>query len=470
MISLDGNGGKFCDGLSRRELLRIGGLGAAGLSLPGLLSARQAHATGLPPRANRCILLFMSGGPAQQDTWDLKPDASGAARGEFRPIKTNVPGIEISDHFPMLARQMDKVSILRSVTHDSNVHTVGAHAMLTGNLYPRPSIAEVNASPTDFPHYGAVLSKLRPSERRMPSFVQLPQQNRNTDGIVWPGQGGGFLGSRYDAMLVTAEYEKYKSTVAEYENKRFRTPSLSLPDGVSAERLSARQKLLRALDGEARRTERDASEGLLDHYREQAFNLVSSPETQRAFNLDAEPDAVKDRYGRHLFGQGCLLARRLSAAGVPLVTVFWHPDGTTTAPSWDTHADHYSHMKSHLMPPCDRAFSALLEDLGRSGMLADTLVVWMGEFGRTPQINSSGGRDHWGMCQSVVMAGGGVRGGVVHGKSDKTAAYPEEDPISPGDIGATLYSLMGIRPDSEIVDQTGRPHPLVRGEPIAAIL
>jgi uncharacterized protein (DUF1501 family) len=219
-----------------------------------------------------------------------------------------------------------------------------------------------------------------------------------------------------------------------------------------------------------RAAEQDAAAGLLDHYREKAYNLLSSTETQRAFHLDAEPAAIRDRYGRHLFGQGCLLARRLATAGVPLVTVYWHPDGTTAAPSWDTHQKNYEHLKSHLMPPCDRAFSALLEDLHQRGMLEETLVIWMGEFGRTPQINKDGGRDHWGMCQSVVMAGGGIRGGQVYGKSDRTAAYPAENPVSPGDIGATIYSLLGVRPDAEIVDQTGRPHPLVRGEPLQALL
>ncbi|HLK60377.1 MAG TPA: DUF1501 domain-containing protein, partial [Chthonomonadaceae bacterium] len=193
-------------------------------------------------------------------------------------------------------------------------------------------------------------------------------------------------------------------------------------------------------------------------------------ETQRAFNLDAEPAQIRDRYGRHLFGQGCLLARRLAAAGVPLITLYWHPDGTTTAPSWDTHEKNYENLKGHLMPPCDQGFAALLEDLHQSGMLKDTLVVWMGEFGRTPQINKAGGRDHWGMCQSIVMAGGGVKGGQVYGRSDRIAAYPEENPVTPGDVGATIYSLLGVHPETEIVDQTGRPHPLVHGEPIRAIL
>jgi hypothetical protein len=472
MFSIKGpSNSHCCDGLTRRDLLRIGGLGAAGLMLPDLLRAQNAPVAGRRfGQAKRCILLFMSGGPPQQDTFDLKPDAPAEPRGEFKPIRTNVPGIEISEHLPMLARQADKYAIIRSVTHDSNIHTVGAHAMLTGNSYPKVASGEINASSTDFPHYGAVLSHLRKSDRRLPPFVSMPQKNTNTDGTVWPGQGGGFLGARYDPLQVTAEYEKHKQDPKDYENCRFRTPSLSLPEGVTPERFDARRRLLAALENETRGAERDAAAGLLDHYREKAFNLLGSTETQRAFDLEAEPAKVRDRYGRHLFGQSCLLARRLSAAGVPLVTVYWHPDGNTVAPSWDTHEKNYPNLKGHLMPPCDQGFSALLEDLHQSGMLDSTLVVWMGEFGRTPQVNAAGGRDHWGMCQSIVMAGGGVQGGQVYGKTDKIAAYPAENPVSPGDVGATIYWLLGVRPDAEIVDQTGRPHPLVRGEPITALL
>ena len=460
---------RACGGPSRREFLRIGGLSALGLSLPGLLEAQSAPA-GRFGSAKRCILLFMSGGPPQQDTFDLKPDAPEGIRGEFKPIKTNVPGIEISEMFPMLARQADKYTIVRSVSHESNIHTVGAHAMLTGNTYPKAANGDISASPSDFPNYGSVLTYLRRGNPHVPTFVALPQKNTNTDGTVWPGQGGGFLGAQFDPLQVTADYEKHKSDLASYTNRPFHTPALTLPAGMTADRFQARKRLLDALEQDMRRADRDATLGLLDRYREKAYSLLSSTETQRAFDLDAEPARVRDRYGRHLFGQGCLLARRLAAAGVPLVTVFWHPDGSTVAPSWDTHEKNFEHLKGHLMPPCDQGFSALLEDLHESGMLKDTLVVWMGEFGRTPQINKAGGRDHWGMCQSIVMAGGGIRGGQVYGKSDRTGAYPAEDPVSPGDLGATIYSLLGVRPDTEIVDQTGRPHPVVRGEVVRGLL
>lgn len=469
---MDGNlfGISCCDGLTRREALRIGGLGMAGLLLPDLLRAQEKSGGALPfGRARRCILLFMSGGPPQQDTWDLKPDAPVEQRGLFKPIPTSVAGIEISEYFPLLARQADKYAILRSVTHDSNIHTVGAHLMLTGNAYPKPAVGEIAASPSDFPHYGAVLTKLRPTSAKVPPFVALPQKNTNTDGTIWPGQGGGFLGEQYDPLFLTAEYKRHQSDPKAYENCVFKTPALTLPKGLTMERVETRRRLLQTLDRITRKAEQAASLGLLDAHRERAYDLLTSPETQRAFDLDAEPPALRDKYGRHLFGQSCLLARRLAAAGVPLVTVFWHPDGTPAAPSWDTHEHHYHHLKSHLMGPADRGFAALLEDLHQRGMLHDTLVVWMGEFGRTPQINANGGRDHWGMCQSIVMAGGGIRGGQVYGKSDRVAAYPTENPVSPGDVSATIYTLLGVPPEAEIVDQTGRPHPVTRGEPIRAL-
>lgn len=474
MMSFRGQGVRCCDGVTRREFLQLGGLGAAGLALPDLLGFRAASAShsnsGIPfGRAKRCILLFMTGGPPQMDTWDLKPDAPAAVRGEFKPIRTNVPGIEISEQFPLLARVADRYAIIRSVTHDSNIHTVGAHAMLTGNVYTKTATGEISASPSDFPHYGSVIAKLRPRLPRVPAFVALPQKQQNTDGTVWPGQGGGFLGAQYDPLQVSAEYQKYKKDARDYENCRFRTPALTLPDGMTADRFNARRRLLAEMENQVKHADESAEMGLLDQYREKAFDLLSSTESQRAFNLDDESIATRDLYGRHLFGQGCLLARRLAAAGVPLVTVYWHPDGNTTAPSWDTHEKNYENLRSHLMSPCDRAFSGLLEDLRRTGMIDDTLVVWMGEFGRTSQINPAGGRDHWGACQSIVMAGAGIRGGIVHGKSDKVGAYPIEDPVSPGDIGATIYTLLGIRPDTEIVDRTGQPHHLVRGEAIQAL-
>lgn len=470
MFSLKSTGVQRCDGVSRREFLRIGGLGTAGLMLPDLLRAQSATSRRGFGSAKTCILLFMSGGPPQVDTFDLKPDAPIDVRGEFKPIKTSVPGIEISEYFPMLARHADKYAIVRSVTHDCNIHTVSAHAMLTGNPYPKAANGETPASPTDFPHYGAVLTKLRPCDPHVPTYVSMPQLNTNTDGTIWPGQGGGFLGSRYDPLRIKADYVSYKTDPNSYMDCRFHTPDLTLPVGVDSARVDLRRELLATMEQGMRVATHEAEMGLLDQSREQAFNLLSSGATQRAFDLDREPDNVKERYGRHLFGKGCLLARRLAQAGVPLITIYWHPDGTPTSPCWDTHADNYKNLKGHLMTPCDRAFSALLEDLSERGMLDETLVVWMGEFGRSPRINGAGGRDHWSMCQSIVMAGGGIRGGQVYGCSDATASAPAENAVTPGDIGATIYTLLGVRPDAEIVDQTGRPHPLVHGDPIAALI
>jgi hypothetical protein len=471
MLSIKGAKTRCCDGITRRDFLRIGGLGTMGLMLPSLLRAQAASATrGSFGSAKRCILLFMYGGPPHQDTWDLKPNAPAEIRGEFNPIKTNVPGIEISEYFPMLARHADKYALIRSVTQETNIHTVAAHAMLTGNPYPKPADRDVHASPSDFPHYGSVLSQVRPSDRRLPTFVALPLRIANTDGTITPGQGGGFIGAEFDPFQVKVDMPRLNPDPKAYENLTFRTPNLTLAEGISSARLNARRGLRQAVDRGLRAIDKESTMRSLDHFTEKAFNLLSSPETQRAFNLDAEPDRVRDRYGRLVFGQGCLLARRLSEAGVPMVTVYWHFDGTAVDPAWDTHKDNYPNLKNRLMPPTDRAFSALLEDLHQRGLLEDTLVIWSGEFGRTPKINAQGGRDHWGACQSVVMAGAGVKGGQVYGSSDATASHPASDPVIPADVGATIYHLLGISPDTEIVDQTGRPHPVVRGEAIHGIL
>ena len=291
MFTIKSRGVQCCDGLSRRELLQIGGLGTLGLTLPNLIRA-QEHSGRIKPvgKAKRCILLFMSGGPPQMDTFDLKPEAPVELRGLYKPIRTNVSGIEISEHFPLLAQQAHRYAILRSVTHDSNIHTVGAHYMPTGNPVPKVANGEINASPTDFPHYGSVLAHLRPTKGHLPTAVTLPQKNTNTDGTIWPGQGGGFLGGQYDPLYVTAEYKRHLDDPKLYENCKFRTPALTLPEGVSQERLRDRRALLESIERQTRRTEQEAKAGLLDRYREKAFNLLSSSETLRAFQLDQEPE------------------------------------------------------------------------------------------------------------------------------------------------------------------------------------
>jgi hypothetical protein len=471
MLSIRGAKVRCCDGFTRRDFLRIGGLGTMGLMLPSLLKAQAASAAAHSfGSAKRCIMLFMYGGPPHQDTWDLKPDAPAEIRGEFKPIKTNVPGIEISEYFPMLARHADKYAIIRSVTQETNIHTIAAHAMLTGHPYPKPAQNDVSASPDDFPHYGAVLSQVRPSDPRLPTFVALPLRIGNTDGKVTPGQGGGFIGGEYDPFQVNVTMPRLNPDPQAYENLNFRTPNLTLSEGISSARMNARRGLQREVDTALRAIDREATMRSFDYYAEKAFNILSSRETQRAFNLDAESAKVRDRYGRLVFGQGCLLARRLIEAGVSLVTVYWHMDGTAVDPAWDTHKDNYPNLKNRLMPPTDRAFSALLEELNQRGLLEDTLVVWSGEFGRTPKINAQGGRDHWGTCQSVVMAGAGVKGGQVFGSSDETAGYPVSDAVTPADVGATIYHLLGISPNTEVIDQTGRPHPIIRGTPIHGVM
>lgn len=459
MLSIRGNAQRCCDRLSRRELLRAGGLATLGLSLPGWLQARQALGGESSSKARSCILVFMWGGPAHQDVWDLKPEGPSATRGEFRPIETTAPGIQISEHFPQIARQGDKLAIVRSVTHADNNHSTGAHAMLTGRPHPLQR-ENFGPSPDDFPHFGSVLGKLRPAAAGLPTFVALPERIRTTNGPYVPGQGGGILGRRYDPFTIDQHPDE----------PDFEVDSLRLPDRVDLPRLDARRRLLRSLDEVAAAWEDVTEVAALDAYYQQALDMVISPAARRAFDLEREEPRVRDRYGRHTFGQSCLLARRLIEAGVGLVTVYWHRDEPGVDTTWDTHADNFPQLKNRLMPPTDQGFSALLEDLAERGMLDSTLVVWSSEFGRTPHINGNGGRDHWGKANSVVFAGGGVAGGQVHGATDEQAAAPTRDPVSPGDVAATIYTLLGLDPHREIRDRLDRPFPIANGKPIRPLL
>ncbi len=480
MLTFTSAGNPCCDGVRRRDFLKVGGLGALGL--PELLRMRAAHATQPPNllpqkgrgsstfgRAKRCLLLFMFGGPPHQDTFDLKPDAPAEVRGEFKPISTNVPGIQICELLPQLARVADKYAIIRSVTHPSNAHSASAHHMLTGNIHPNPAGENLEPKPNDWPTFGSSLTKLRPSTKRLPTFVSLPWKVHNTGGQTWPGQGGGFLGAAYDPFRVNVTYPRLDDTPKHYEGLPFKVEDIVMPDGLSVARMQARRSLLDSVGRGFQRMEQFASVRNHDAFYEHALELVTSPEAQRAFDLSLEPATSRERYSQHIFGQGVLMAKRLLEAGVPLVTVYWAQDGTDAAPAWDTHAKNFHYLRTRLLPPTDRVLSTVLSDLSASGLLEETLVVWMGEFGRTPKINPSAGRDHWGACQSVVMAGAGIRGGQVIGASDATAAYPTDNPISPGDLAATIYHLIGLAPDTEIRDQLDRPVPLARGRVVTEL-
>lgn len=456
MFHLYGRGTQLCDGLNRREFLRVGGLGLAGLSLPTLLQGRARGAAS--GRAKSCIQLFMWGGPSQHETFDLKPHAPSGIRGEFQPIATNVPGIRICEHLPRLARMADRYAILRSVTHTGTNHGTSAYHMLTGHIHFSPGTLR-HPTPNDFPSVGCAVSRFGRPPKDMPAYVALPSVLHDGDGGEVPGQGPGLLGQRYAPFYVSGDPTR----------PDFSIQSLLLPDDVDARRFRGRIDLQAALDRQGDSLARlPAANGMEGHYQ-RAFRLLQSAAARRAFDLASEPARVRERYGWHPFGQSCLIARRLVEASVPLVTVYWNAPHIDDLQHWDTHKDSFNRLKNHLLPPFDRAMTALLEDLQGRGLLEETLVVWMGEFGRTPKLNRNAGRDHWGFCQSVLMAGAGVRGGQVYGSSDACAAYAAEAPVSPDDLAATVFSCLGIRLDQELRDPQGRPLPLCTGKPILGL-
>lgn len=447
--------------MSRRQLLEAGSLGVCGLSLSSML-AGQAHAAAANPagkgpgfgKAKRCILLFMWGGPSHLDTWDLKPSAPVEVRGEFKPIATRVPGIQISEHFPRLAQQADKYAIVRSVTHDDPAHLSSVHALMTGRLAPRPKSDAEPPSRRDWPAIGTFLGKLRPSDSPLPPSVTLPWivSHPAAPGGIAPGQHGGMLGPAYDPFVIDGD-----PNVA-----GFQVGGLSLPGDLTRERLDSRRSLLRMVDAQQAKLAQPADIDAFTKHQERAIDLLAARDTRSAFDLSCESPQTRERYGRNIHGQCVLMARRLCESGVPLVCVNWHNDGQNF---WDTHGNNFARHKNDLMPPADRAFAELLEDLTQRGMLDETLVVWVGEFGRRPHITAgNAGREHWPWCYSAVLAGGGIRGGQVYGRSDPQGLHPAGDPVSPADLCATMYHALGISPNLHVSDREGRPVRLTDGD------
>ena len=465
MFRFHDHGTRLCDGLTRREWLRVGGLGAFGLSLPGLLASRSAAATASAAsgKAKACIVLFHLGGPPQHETWDPKPDAPPEVRGPLRPIATSVPGLHVGELMPRTAKNAHHLCVLRAMSTDDNAHSSSGYWMLTGRPHqPTNSENAKPGAPNDAPCVAAVVQHLRGGRNGLPAAVTLPEHIWNTGGIVWPGQDAGFLGRTADPWLIGCD-----PNAAD-----FRVPGLGLPDEVPPPRLSGRVSLLGRLDHQVGALERSPAVERFDVRSRQAFGLVSAGRARQAFALDRESAAVRERYGRTRWGQSLLLARRLVEAGVSLVQVNWTRMAVDTndSPAWDTHARNADRLKSPLMPVMDQAYSALLEDLHARGLLGETLVVWMGEFGRSPKINPAGGRDHWGHVFSVALAGGGVRGGQVLGASDRLGGHPRDGRVRPEDLTATVFHCLGHRPDAEISDTLGRPHPASRGEVIRGAL
>jgi uncharacterized protein (DUF1501 family) len=452
-----------CDGLTRREALRVGGLSALGLSSAELLRGRTSAAgPGGAGRAEACIVLFLMGGPPQHSTWDPKPDAPAEVRGEFGPTETNVPGLRVSSLLPNLARQADKLCLLRAVATGDSAHSSSGYYMLTGVPHAPMNVENANPGPpNDRPTLGAVVRRLRGDRGGLPAAVRLPMHIFNTDGSVWPGQDAGALGRGSDPWLFRCEPAA----------PGFRIPEFTLTADVPPSRLDGRHGLLGQLDRAAAAADRGAL-ALYDRHAHQAFDLLRSPRARAAFDLDREPAASRDRYGRTQFGQSCLLARRLVEAGVSLVQVNWFrgPEEPADAPCWDSHAREADRLKTVLAPVADRAVAALLEDLAQRGLLRTTLVACLSEFGRSPRINRQGGRDHWGQVFSVALAGGGVRGGQAYGSSDRQGGQPSEGRVRPEDLTATVLHCLGYEPDAEVVDSLGRPQAASRGEVIRAIL
>jgi Protein of unknown function (DUF1501) len=467
--------------LSRRQLLRIGSLGSLGLSLPRLLrveadATARATSTGRmrSPRTIRsCILIFHYGGPSHIDTFDMKPHAPAEIRGQFGSIATSVPGMRVCEHLPFTAKVMDQIAIIRSMHHPMTNHNAAAFTALCGRNPLKGDLELLSNDRNDPPCYGAMLSATLREKQGLPTFVALPHVMYNV--VQLPGQVAGFLGSAHNAFQVTTD-----PSVPD-----FHLGELDLPADLSVNRLNERALLLSRLDDQNRCVDSvvgtpqvmtTATKGIsptpssdpFDVYTEKALRLLHSPTVGRAFHLGSEDPKLRDRYGRNKLGQSVLLARRLVEAGVRFVTVYDGQHNGQDA-NWDSHSDVFGRLKNHLIPPADQALATLIEDLSSRGLLAETLVIAMGEFGRTPKINTSAGRDHWPNCYSVVLAGGGVQGGSVFGSSDKFGAYPDSDPVSPADLAATLFSRFGLDPAQEVRDLTSRPYKLADGQPIQTL-
>lgn len=469
MLRLVSSGARLCDGLTRREVLRIGSLGVvgAGLNLSDL--ARSTAARGVTSvdssfgRAKSCIVLFLMGGPSQHSTWDPKPNAPAQIRGDFGAIATSVPGLSLGALMPRTALVADKICILRAMSTGDNAHSSSGYYMLTGRPHSPTNFENANpGAPNDAPVIGALAGKLGKARGGLPATITLPHRIFNTDGSVWPGQDAGFLGRANDPWLLNAKLTP----------EGYRIQEIDLPADLESGRLGRRRGLLDRLRLGLDSLDQDTTARIFDAHSRKAFDLLASPQSRRAFRLEEEPRSNRERYGNTPFGQGTLLARRLVESGVRLVQVNWYrgSDEPPMNPCWDSHIKESERLKDVLVPPTDRAYSALLEDLERRGMLDETLVVCMAEFGRSPRLDAAGGRGHWGSVFSVTLAGGGVRGGQVHGSSDASAAYPRDGRVRPEDLCATIFHCLGHAPETEYLDPLNRPHPISRGQVIHDIL
>ncbi|MFQ5731823.1 MAG: DUF1501 domain-containing protein, partial [Planctomycetaceae bacterium] len=471
MFSIHDKPVRLCDSWSRREILRVGGASAFGLSLADLLAANRgadaAPLAGRPTedrmfgRAKNLIYLYLQGGPPQHETFDPKPRAPVGIRGVHKPISTNVPGIQFCELLPRISRMADKLAVVRSLSTDDNVHSSSGYWVLTGYKYRGGNARQIR--PTDWPYFGSLVKMLKPSETLPPlSTVWIPDIMRLNESVTPAGQTAGFLGGRWHP-------DRF---VGDPAAANYRVQGLSA-DGIPPMRFNRRLSLLRQFDRHFGVLDRGEIARSYDSFQQQAFDLMTSGTAREAFAIEKEPDKFRDAYGRYTWGQCCLLARRLIEAGVRMVHVNWprEPgDNAVDNPLWDTHAQNADRLEDVLCPKFDVTFTALIEDLDQRGLLDETLVIAIAEFGRTPKINSKGGRDHWGSVFSFAMAGAGISGGQVYGASDKHGAYPAKDRVRPGELTATIFHLLGINYTGTFKDRTGRPNRLTEGEPLFKLL
>lgn len=477
MLTMLGSPRRCCDGLTRRETLKAGALSLLGstFTLPHLLAAEaQRPAGSRPGKAKNVILLYLLGGAATQDMWDLKPGAPSDIRGEFKPIATNVPGIQICEHLPQTARWLHKMAIVRSVTHQAGCHN--CLPSYTGFDQPMP---DQHPRDTDPPSMGAVCEYLRQGRGELPDYVYMPTWLGWGQAFRRSGPYAGFLGQRFNAL--TTECEPFADPGENPSPGKPATvrgmpllPNTNFDKELTVDRLSTRRTLLQQLDSQIRSLEADR---VLDHYdrvQQGAFGLLTSSKLKAAFDLSREDPHLLDRYDRTLFGHSTLIARKLVEQGVRFVNVTWDLFWDRLKidyDAWDTHTKNFSILRDNKLPHFDQTYTALLEDLDQRGLLDETLVVVMSEMGRTPRINGNGGRDHWTYCYSVTLAGAGIRGGSVYGASDAQAAFVKDKPVRPADLCATIYQCLGIDPDLALPDRAGRPIPIAQGgQPLTDIL
>jgi hypothetical protein len=479
MLKIDGRVRAACDGVSRRKLLEAAGAGLFGMSLPGVLAAESQAGAPVQGRAKSVIFLFLFGGPSQLETFDLKPNAPGTIRGPFKPIGSRTPGLLIGEHLPRLAQVSNLFCVIRSMTHPYNDHSGAAHYLQTGKQWHIPIGGGFSPTPNDWPSMGSIVESLAqraPSglKRALPSYAVVPNslgRLQEMGQYPRPGEHAGWLGRRYNPLTTVVDKRDLKDNPywrdCTDEELTFEIDGLAAKRGLRLDRMNRRVSLLDEFDQARRSLDRVRCVEEFEQFRERALSLATSEQTRSALNVRQEPARVRDRYGRHLFGQSALVARRLVEAGVRFVTVHYDAcDGY----GWDSHVNS-NDVRDHLLPTFDQAASALLSDLDERSLLSETLVVALGEMGRTPKASGQWGRGHWSTLFPALLAGAGVPGGSLYGASDKDAAYPIDHPVSPERLAATIYRALGIDPQMRVQDAQGRPVPIVeRAEPIRELV